>query len=71
MERLNPTTPFDVEAAAKHVMLLHVDLTELSATEKVKDFAYQNGVQISDILFAYSIAVRDLYLSEHFNAVPA
>ena len=59
------------QAAAKHVMLLHVDLQRYAATEKIKDFAYQNGVQISDILFAYGIEVRDRYLREHRELVPA
>lgn|SRR3989338_9700061 len=71
IDKLEPTSPFDVEAATKHVMLLHVDLQEFAAIERIKQYAYENGVQLSDMLFAFSIEVRNRYLAEHQTAVPA
>lgn len=71
IDRMDPNTPFDVEAASRHVLLLHVDLKEYPHAERLKGFSYNNGIPISDILFAYSIEVRDRYLLERHTPVPA
>ena len=63
-----PKTPFDVEKTAKD-FVLYVDLDKMKKSELVENFSYNAGRSIADILYAYSIEIRDRYLSERFDQV--
>jgi len=59
----NPKTPFDVEESAKSTMLF-LDIDKTPKIEYAKNFAYQNGKPLADILLVYSIEIRDRYMKE-------
>lgn len=46
--------------------MLYLDIDKIPKIEYAKNFAYQVGCPLSDILFAYSIEIRDRYLTEKF-----
>ncbi len=50
IEKKNPKTPFDVENSARELMLF-LDIDKTPKIEFAKNFAYQNGRPISDILY--------------------
>ena len=61
-----PKTESEVEAAARSTML-YLDTKTTPKMELVEDFAYSIGKPVADILFAYSIEIRDRYLKERFQ----
>jgi len=58
-----PLSPYDVDRAAR-MLAFDLDFNEMKKTESVKDFAYNAGRPIMDILYAYAIEIRDRYLKE-------
>jgi len=58
----NPKTPYDVEEAAKKVML-EID-EKLPHFNLLKSYAYHNGIPIAKLLFAYALYFRDQVLKE-------
>jgi len=62
VKKFNPKTRFDVEESAKKVM---VELPEDRPDfEPIKEYAYKKGRQISGMLFAYAIYLRDQVIEE-------
>lgn len=62
VKKLKPKVKFDIEEAAKKVMFeLPKDLPEFGL---IKEYAYEKGCQISGLLFAYSIYLRDEVIKE-------
>lgn len=59
-----PKTPFEVERTARELMM-YLNLDNTPKSELAKNFSYNTGRAIGDILLAYSIEIRDRYLKEH------
>jgi hypothetical protein len=59
-----PKSPADVETTAKDAMF-YLNPKTTPKMELIENFAYNNGKPTADVLFAYSIEVRDRYLKEH------
>jgi hypothetical protein len=57
-----PDTQYDVQEKARAVM---DELTEYTAFESIKTFAFKNGQDLGQILRAGAILLRDYYLDKH------
>lgn len=62
VNKKNPKTIADIEEACKEAMLSAED--NLPSFELLKQFAYENGEPISNILFAGAIALRETLQKE-------
>jgi hypothetical protein len=54
----------EIETAAREAVL-YLDPKNTPKMELIEDFSYKNGRPIGDVLFAYSVEVRDRYLKDN------
>ncbi len=59
----SPQSEAEVEKAMKDLML-YLEEKDMAKIELVEDFSYSSGRSVANILFAYSIEIRDRYLKE-------
>ena len=64
MASKNPESPAEVETTAKEAMF-YLEPKVTPKMELIENYAYNNGKPVADILFAYSIELRDRYLLAH------
>lgn len=62
LEKMNPTTQYDVQEMARGLM---DNLKDFSPFAPIKNYAFKNGKDYGQILRAGAILLRDYYLEKH------
>ena len=62
LEKLNPTTQYEAQEKARSLM---DDLTSYEPFKPIEKYAFEHGIDLSQILRAGAILLRDYYFEKH------